>query len=519
MTPSSMASALETPVLAYNRIDANRRKTRLLLIAFALALLPVVATASSFLVAWIHVWYLSASPTVLAFYQAQWHAVHPANGTIGLRDIPTPVMWLYAGENLLGMAIVALPLVAATTLLISRYRSRVLQQAGARPVEPGEEPDLVHVVENLCIGAGLPVPRIHLIESAAPNAFATGDGPDDASLVVTRGLLELLDRRELEGVIAHELSHIGNHDIALSTTLAAVIATLSLPLKVLSAPFRFAFRQKGAIGVVGMIVLLIVAMPYPFGMFFSWFFLYLPLLALSSTDLLPAYYWWWFLYCAISPLYLVFVAPVIPLFVRQAVWRQREYLADADAALLTRSPEGLALALVKIAAVGGERLTVGESAVHLYFVDPLSKGTWLLHVLFPSHPSLEKRVALLARMGNGISTSAIQAAREAAARVQFRNAAPKDVPPPSDQTASTAQSKDLTGLDGFMRLYDQPVDGSRLLALLPEDAVVKLEDIQGDFVGVVTEDGMSGYVLRSALRIQPAAAGLPAVPKNPRAQP
>ena len=511
-----MGEVLGTPILVYNRIHANRRKTRLLLSVFALALLPVIATASTFLVAWIHVWYLSASPTVLAFYQAQWHAVQPVNGTVGLREIPTPVMWLYAGENLLGMAIVALPLVAATTLLTSRYRSRVLQRAGARPLEPGEEPDLVHLIENLCIGAGLPLPRIHVIESPAPNAFATGDGPDDASLVVTRGLIELLDRRELEGVIAHELSHIGNHDIALSTTLAAVIATLSLPLKALSSPFRFAFRQKGGLGVVAMIVVLKLAVPYQFEMLFSWLFFYLPLLALRSTDLLPAYYWWWFLYCAISPVYLVFVAPVVPLLVRQAVSRQREFLADADAALLTRSPEGLALALVKIAAVRGEPLTVGESAVHLYFVDPLSRGSRLLHILFPSHPSLEKRIELLARMGNGIAASTMQAAREAATRVTFTKSDPEEVHAPRDETASSPRSSDLTGFDGFIRLYDRPVDGSRLLALLPQDAVVKLEDVQGDFVGVITPDGMAGYVLRSALRMQPAEAAPLAGLKNLR---
>ena len=106
----------------------------------------------------------------------------------------------------------------------------------------------MQLVENLCIGAGLPLPRIHVIESESPNAFAIGRNPHDASLVVTRGLLTLLNRRELEGAIAHELSHIGNHDIGFSMTLAVLVSTLSLPLRAITAPFRFVFARSGAAG-------------------------------------------------------------------------------------------------------------------------------------------------------------------------------------------------------------------------------------------------------------------------------
>jgi Zn-dependent protease with chaperone function len=343
--------------------------------------------------------------------------------------------------------------------------------------------------------------------------------------VVTRGLLGLLDRRELEGVIAHELSHIGNHDIGLSTTLAAVVGTLSLPLRVLSAPFRVAFRRHGAVGVVIMVFCLGLVAPW----FEMGLFSYLAALTIGvSWQGYPSYLRWWAAYTLIAPTYAVFVAPVVALLIRQAVSREREFLADADAALLTRDPEGLALALVKIGAVGGERLRVGVGTVHLYFVDPLSKGSWL-HVVFPSHPSLEKRVELLARMGNGIAPSAIQAARDTGARVQPAKSGPDEVHAPlsgpvCNETASSTQTTEPTGAtdDGFTRLYDRPNDGSdvpallsedvhpliplyeqpdgwsRVLAQLPESAVVIPIATEGHFIRVTTAEHPAGYVSRSA---------------------
>jgi heat shock protein HtpX len=512
------------PILVYDRIDANRRKTRLLLTLFALALLPVVLGSAVFIVPSIYAMLASARPAGLASLQVQLDAIQPTHGALELRDLPsetqTQLLWLYGGVNLVSMAIVALALVAATAFLISRYGSRiVLRGAHARPVDPGQERDLVQVVENLCIGAGLLLPRIYVIESTAPNAFATGRSPRDASLVVTRGLLGLLDRRELEGVIAHELSHIGNHDIGLSTRLAAVVGTLGFPLKMLSAPFRFAFRRHWAVGgvvtVLGLIFVLPLLLWWLLGVFF----------AVVGGPGIPFTFWWWKVYfvCVMmAPLYLVFVAPVVALLIRQAVSRQREFLADADAALLTRDPEGLALALVKIGAVGGERLRVGAGTVHLYFVDPLSKGSWL-HALFPSHPSLEKRVELLARMGNGIAPSTLQAARDAGARVQSTKSGLDEVHAPvpgpqSDEPASFTQTTEpaATSDDGFSRsapvtmppaadadyaltpLYEQPDGWSRVLALLPESAVVIPIATAGHFIRVTTAEHQAGYVSRSA---------------------
>lgn len=296
--------------------------------------------------------------------------------------------------------------------------------------------------------------------------------------MVTRGLLGLLDRREVEGVIAHELSHIGNHDITFSTTLAALVGTLSLPLRVLSALFC-------SVGV-GVAVTLVGLMFVPL-LLYSVRFDVLDLAAVRSEEFwqgIPSYLIWAGVYALMVPMYAVFVAPVVALLIRQAVSRQREFLADADAALLTRDPEGLALALVKIGAVGGERLLVGEGVVHLYFVDPLSKASWL-HGAFPSHPPLEERVELLARMGNGIAPSAIQAAKDAAASYVFRSA------PLRIQPAAAADH-------ALTPLYEQPDAWSRVLAQLPESAVVIPIATEGHFIRVTTAEHLAGYVSRSA---------------------
>jgi heat shock protein HtpX len=499
------ATPTPTPILVYNRIDANRRKTRLLLASFAVALLPAVSGAATFILPWIYRKYLSAWPAALASLQAQMpHVQSPL-------DLPTQLLVLYAGVgvNLVSMAIVALAFVATTAFLIY-YGSRVvLRVAHARPVDPGQERDLVQVVENLCIGAGLPLPRIHVIESAAPNAFATGRNPHDASLVVTRGLLGLLDRRELEGVIAHELSHIGNHDIGLSTTLAALVGTLSLPLRALAAPFRGARGMGlGYLAILGLI---------PFvGILFMAFWIISDRESYGSVP----FFWWWTIYVWTAPLYAVWVAPVVALLIRQAVSRQREFLADADAALLTRNPEGLALALVKIGAAGGERLRVGEGTVHLYFVDPRSKGSWL-HAVFPSHPSLERRVELLARMGSGIAPSAIQAAQDAGAKVRAAAEEITEARGTNDEETTEPMSPNYEGSSGLsdssddavpphvlappsadahalISLYERPDGWSRVLAQLPESAAVIPMATEGHFVRVTTADDQTGYVSRSA---------------------
>jgi heat shock protein HtpX len=390
------------PLLVYNRIDRNKRLTRVMLLAFAVAMLPSITALSVFLVPFVAFF---GGAIAYAIYgpalEAQLQALEPGemSAVPGLADLPRPLLGIISAMLAIALVVALTALVLVTAVLIARYGARVLLRlARARAVSREEEPELWRVVEGLCIGAGLRVPRVHIIESQAANAFATGSNPEQASLVATRGLLQLLDRRELEGVVAHELSHIGNHDIRLTTTLSAVVGTLSFPFRVVTLPIRAAFRAHDAIGAFALSIAFAVLV---WCVLITWD----GLQALSAEKLagnIPTFIHVWGIHALVAPLYAVVVAPVVALLIRQAISHQREFLADADAALLTRDPAGLAGALIKIGKFRGERLSVGEGSVHLYIVDPEGEDS-LLHRLFPSHPPLEQRIRLLARMAQGIA--------------------------------------------------------------------------------------------------------------------
>jgi heat shock protein HtpX len=350
----------------------------------------------------------------------------------------------------------------------------ILRIARATPLGPGEEAELLRTVENLCIAAGLPVPMMYLIESPVPNAFATGRDPEHASLVVTRGLLKLLDQRELEGVIAHELSHIGNHDIRLTTTLAALVSIAILPFSMSAVMYTAA--SEGEIKISSDSVILLLAMLAGTGVF-------------MLAGLHGAWTWWW------GPAYLLVVSPVGALLTRTAISRQREFLADADAVLLTRDPEGLALALAKIAAARGHRLRVGEGSVHLYFADPCAEEDSLIHRMFPSHPPVEERIALLARMGSGIAPEDLQGAEEAGVTAAQTASTSIDVEVETGvfEPRDDSRQDDPAG-DSLTPLYEQPDGWSRVLQRLPTDAVVTPVGKEGAFIRVLTNDGVTGFV-------------------------
>lgn len=230
----------------------------------------------------------------------------------------------------------------------------------AHRVTKEEEPDLYRTVENLCIGAGLPMPEVYVIEDGSPNAFATGRDPQHSAIAVTRGLLQKLERLELEGVIAHELSHIGNYDIRVMTIvvilmgLVALMADFMLRLTLFGAGRRRTNRGRGG----GYSVLIIYG------------------IALVG----------------------VILAPIAAMFIRFAVSRQREYLADASAALLTRYPEGLARALEKISADPDPLEPANKATAHLYINNPLQEHKSFLNNIFSTHPPIEERVRLLRAM-------------------------------------------------------------------------------------------------------------------------
>jgi len=246
--------------------------------------------------------------------------------------------------------------------LFSYYASTgvTLAISQAHQVTRDEEPEYYRTVENLCIGAGLPMPKLYIIEDGSPNAFATGRNPNNAVICVTRGLLRKMDHLELEGVIAHELSHIGNYDIRLETLvvvlvgLVALLADFMLRLTIWGAGARPGNRGRGG----GQAAILIYA------------------LALLAAIL----------------------APIAAQLIQLALSRQREYLADASGALLTRYPEGLASALEKIAGDKDPLEVANKATAHLYIASPLMEHKSWLNNLFSTHPPIEERVKRLRAM-------------------------------------------------------------------------------------------------------------------------
>ena len=233
----------------------------------------------------------------------------------------------------------------------------VLAQSQARELKPGEESQLRNIVETLSIGLGIPPPRIHLIDDTAPNAFATGRDPKHASIAVTRGLLDKLDRTELEGVIAHELSHVGNHDIRVMLLVTVLVGTIALLSDWMLRSFAWGGggrRGRDRSGGGGIILIIAVA--------------------------------------------LAILTPIVATLIQLAVSRQREYLADASGALLTRYPPGLASALRKIAADKEALEVANKATASLYFANPLKDAPRALDGLFDTHPPIAERIRRLEAM-------------------------------------------------------------------------------------------------------------------------
>ncbi|MEE8346231.1 MAG: M48 family metallopeptidase [Dehalococcoidia bacterium] len=300
-------------VLIYDRIDSNRRSTFLLLFVFVL-LLAGMSIAMGIIL-----------------------------------GLPYP----FAPLLIIPFLIVA---------VVSYYSSSrvALAISQAREVTKEREPELFRTVENLCIGAGLPMPRVYVIEDGSPNAFATGRDPDHAAVVVTRGLLQKLDKLELEAVIAHELSHIGNYDIRVMTIvvvlvgLSALMADFALRLTFWGAGRRSSNRGRGG----GAAVLIVYAIA----------------------------------------LVAIILTPIAAQLIRFAVSRQREFLADASGALLCRNPDALARALEKISADPDPLEVANKATAHLYINSPLREHKSMLNSMFSTHPPIEERVRLLRAM-------------------------------------------------------------------------------------------------------------------------
>jgi len=230
-----------------------------------------------------------------------------------------------------------------------------LKSSQAKPITKRQYPELWRMVENLSIMAGLPMPKVHVIHSEALNAFATGRDPEHASIAVTTGLMDRLEKKELQGVLAHELSHIGNYDIRVMTIAMALAGVIMIMTDFF---WRMTFwgggRSNNGNGGKGNPVLLIVGIA------------------------------------------MLILAPIVSSLIKLAVSRRREYLADASGALLTRYPEGLAGALEKIGGDKHKLRTASKGTAHLFISNPFKKGSW--SKLFSTHPPIEDRIAKLRGM-------------------------------------------------------------------------------------------------------------------------
>lgn len=230
-----------------------------------------------------------------------------------------------------------------------------LALAGAKPIAKADAPKLYRIVENLAITAGLPMPQVYIINDPAPNAFATGRDPKHAVVAATTGLLDMMEDEELEGVIAHELSHVGNYDIRVMALVIVLVTIISVVSDLFFRMTWFRDEDEGGSGVFMLVAL-----------------------ALSL------------------------LSPIIASLLQLAVSRKREYLADASGALLTRYPEGLIGALEKIDQYKQPMRRASNTTAHLYFANPFrGKAAGFVAGLFSTHPPITDRIAKLQQMEGG----------------------------------------------------------------------------------------------------------------------
>jgi heat shock protein HtpX len=262
----------------------------------------------------------------------------------------------FTGYGYWGLVFAVVISIAMTLFSYFRGDSLALWSAGAKPIEKEANLYVYRMVENLCITAGLPMPKIYIIEDPAMNAFATGRDPKHASIALTTGLIDKLENEELEGVIAHELSHIKNYDIRLMMVIVVLVGIVALLSNWLLRVRYFGGGDRRSGGQFSAIIMVI-------------------------------------------GLVLMLLSPIIAEIIKLAVSRSREYLADASGALLTRYPEGLASALEKISANSQPLRRANNATAHLFFANPFgAKARRGMAHLFSTHPPSEERINKLRSM-------------------------------------------------------------------------------------------------------------------------
>jgi heat shock protein HtpX len=269
--------------------------------------------------------------------------------------------WLFGQITNSGYAGLVIAIIISVIMaLFSYYKGDkvALWTAGAQSIEKKDNAYVYRLVENLCLTAGLPLPRVYIIPDPAINAFATGRDPNHASIAITAGAIEKLENEELEGVIAHELSHVQNYDIRFMTIVIVLIGIIALLSDWLMRSFLFRRRRNdNNSGQLGIILL-------------------------------------------VAGIILAILAPLIGKLIQLAISRKREFLADASGALLTRYPEGLARALEKIEVYNKEPMQkANDATAHLYISSPFGENKQkFFHKLFSTHPPIEERINILRKM-------------------------------------------------------------------------------------------------------------------------
>jgi heat shock protein HtpX len=254
------------------------------------------------------------------------------------------VSYMYADQSIAFWVIgVALVYALIQYFLASKL---AVAMSGAHEIEKRDNPRLYRIVENLTIATGMPMPKVYIIDDPAPNAFATGRDPKHAIVAATTGIMEVMSDRELEAVMAHEISHVRNYDIRVSMIAFGLVSAIGILSDIALRMFFFSDRRENVNPVVLVVGII-----------------------------------------------LIVIAPIIALLVQMAISRQREYLADASGVLATRDSEGLASALEKLQQYGRPMQKQHTSTAHLFLNNPLKTG--FFNKLFSTHPPLEERIARL----------------------------------------------------------------------------------------------------------------------------
>jgi heat shock protein HtpX len=501
--------SLSQPVLVYTRIAQNRRKTVLLVALSLIVLVPFILGITYLLSRGIM---RQVSPSTARTYRsidreeeyyrdlraqvpAEERADFDASIEKRLRDLRAERAELARRDADNPHFLLELMLVIGTALtalmvlffwgIAKSPTAKLLNEAGAFPAGANDV-EAVRLVENLSIGAGLPAPKLYVIEVDTPNAFAAGMDAEHAVVAVTRGALKLLDRRELEGVLAHEISHIGNRDIRLNTIAASITLFLRIPYLI--------FRRN-----------LAVQWNRDFGNESRTTGFSFVRRGFRLTDL------------ALSPLavYILVVAPIMGALIRAAISREREFLADADAALLTRFPEGLMRALAKIGGSGSGLANANPAFSHFYFANPAAAKSRFGNKLLATHPPIDERLHRLVAFGGGAVALPVL---EAAIKEGRRYAQERAALAPVDFSVGSAARDELAALNSGnpmgrvfrvhaaepVILYDDVRPGippMKIGTINPGALIVAFDD-PGKLRQVTTANETFGYIDRSVKLVQ-----------------